>query len=160
MHGHYDISYFHEVLRNVRWVKLRNLVDNNFKDVPTKRGVYIIRCNKVIRRAGGDDEYGILYIGSTEATNGLRSRIKRLYEVAIGKRIHGHSGGITYREFEFDRVFKLDELEVGWIEEEQLNKPSREVEKVLLRTYAYLYLDKPPLNLAVMRRHHEIHHRC
>jgi len=77
MCGHYDISYFHEVLRNVHWIRLRNLVDNNFKDVPTKRGVYIIRCNKVIRRAGGNDEYGILYIGSTEATNGLRSRIKK-----------------------------------------------------------------------------------
>ena len=61
MCGHYDIGYFRKVLRKVRWIKLRSLVENNFKDVPTKCGVYIIRYNKVIRRAGGDDEYGILY---------------------------------------------------------------------------------------------------
>jgi hypothetical protein len=109
-------------------------------------GVYQIRWAidgkpQIIHRVNGDDESGILYIGESD---NLKKRISDLWRgISTG---HGHTAGWTYDYYGFSKKFKLEHLEVQWIDSEDA-----ELEPELLGNYVEKYLDKPPLNISIPR---------
>jgi hypothetical protein len=130
-----------EQLNKARWYSLKTL---DFSIIPSSSGVYQIRWAvggkpQPIPRVNGDDEKGILYIGQSK---NLRKRIENFW-------LKRHTAGWTYDFYEFRKKFKLEELEVQWVEfpESEIG----ELETFLLMDYVAEYLDHPPLNIAIPR---------
>ena len=135
-------------LKNAKWYSLKTL---DFSIIPSSSGVYQVRWAignkpKSIPRANGNDDEGILYIGQS---GNLRRRIENLWSRLQDSTKGRHTAGWTYDFYEFSKKFKLEQLEVQWVE-----FPKSEIvglETVLLMDYVSEYLDKPPLNSAIPR---------
>jgi hypothetical protein len=137
---------FIEQLNKARWYSLKTL---DLSIIPSSSGVYQIRWAvggkpQPIPRANGNDEKGILYIGES---SDLRERTENFWLRIQGK--GSHTAGWTYDFYEFRKKFKLEQLEVQWLElpESEIG----ELETVLLMDYVAKYLDKPPLNIHIPR---------
>lgn len=157
------------------WLKFKNIwVWNESKNcfqsknksnlIPEDSGVYEVRCVQEngkpiqIQRANGVDTEGILYIGSS---CDLGERIKTFWR-GVNENLPPaqlkvpHSGANTYAIFQFSKKFPLDSLEVRWAvvsgtPSSSNQDPWKVVEKALLEDYMARFLDKPPLNLSIMR---------
>jgi excinuclease UvrABC nuclease subunit len=113
--------------------------------IPRKPGVYEIRFAPKgkpakLRRLIGTDEAALFYVGSSK---NLRVRLTQFY------RGRPHSAAGTYKKF-YRKQFRLNDLEFRW--RESRNKTaavSRETR--ILRCYMNRFLDRPPLNLELMR---------
>jgi len=135
-----------ERLNKAKWYPLKTL---DFSIIPSSSGVYQVRWTlgdkpQAIPRANGNDEKGILYIG--QSCN-LRKRIKSFWNRIQGK--GSHTAGWTYDCYDFGKKFKLEQLEVQWVE-----LPKSEIitiETILLLDYVSEYLDHPPLNITIPR---------
>jgi hypothetical protein len=134
-------------LNKARWYSLKTL---DFSIIPSSSGVYQIRWAidgkpQPIARANGNDEKAILYIGESSS---LRKRIENFW-LGIQRKGRRHTAGWTYDFYAFRKKFKLEQLEVQWLElhESEIG----ELETVLLMDYVAKYLDKPPLNIAIPR---------
>lgn len=131
------------------WSKWNGLRTLDFSSIPSSSGVYQIRWGingkpQVIRRANGDDDSGLLYIGKSK---NLQDRIKKFW-----RRIHGrggHTAGWTYDFYEYRKKFKPEQMEVRWVQlpEDEIG----EMEVYLLLEYVGKYLDRPPLNISIPR---------
>ena len=134
-------------LNKARWYSLKTL---DFSIIPSSSGVYQIRWAidgkpQPITRANGNDKKGILYIGESSS---LRKRIEDFW-LRIQRKGRSHTAGLTYDFYTFRKKFKLEQLEVQWLElhESEIG----ELETSLLTDYVAKYLDKPPLNIAIPR---------
>lgn len=126
-----------------------HLIDKNLTELPNQIGVYRLYAFKEnqspipVQRFGGIDYSGILYIGQTTKQT-LR---KRIYNFLATTRQNGnttnHSGGLKYRTNQIIRTTLAEHL-LYFDFEVCLNPLDRE--KELLREYATLYGEYPPLN--------------
>jgi predicted GIY-YIG superfamily endonuclease len=112
---------------------------------PEKPGVYELRYAPRgrparLRRLVGVDAEALFYIGSSK---NLRRRLAQFY------RGYSHSAAGTYKRFYRSR-FALEDLEFRWgISRSKTSAVSSE-RRMLLR-YMNRFLDRPPLNLELMR---------
>jgi hypothetical protein len=126
-----------------------HLATNNLSTIPEQLGVYklyALREDGVpipIHRFAGIDNTGILYIGQTSKQT-LKKRIYNLLATTRqGGNTTNHSGGLKYRTNDIIRTTLADHL--LYFDFEVCDNPL-EREKELLKKYASLYGEYPPLN--------------
>jgi len=118
--------------------------------VPKRPGIYQVRHVKdkvaqPVQRFNGQDDQGLLYIGQT--TN-LRRRLREFMKSACSGTA-GHSAGRTFHMYYAVRL-KPDDLEFSWLAV-SIGK-AKTLERKLLDRYQKRYLDRPPLNISLMRK--------
>jgi hypothetical protein len=117
-------------------------IDDNTPLAPGLYRIYWIKegVPVTIRRVGGDDESGLLYIGQTDLT--LRKRLNQ-FRCSAFTNSTNHSGALKYRSLEVLRnLIKGDEL-YAEIEPCTESYP-KETEE--LNLYAKKFGEVPPLN--------------
>jgi predicted GIY-YIG superfamily endonuclease len=112
---------------------------------PEKPGVYELRYAPrgrpaKLRRLVRVDEDALFYIGSSK---NLRKRLAQFY------RGYPHSAAGTYKRFYRSR-FRLSDLEFRWTMSRS-KASAVSTEKRMLLSYMNRFLDRPPLNLELMR---------
>jgi len=131
------------------WISLEKAIDG----LPSRPGVYIVRWRKnsnpvKIGRLKGKDHQGILYIGSTK---NLKRRVKELLRSLKNeyKKIK-HTMAKSYIFFSLNRVIKINEIEITWIELDGYEGAQMQ-EWLALDHYGKKFGELPPLNLQALR---------
>jgi len=143
------------------WIKIVKDCDHN-KDLilklPRKKGVYVIRVDKLILRIKGESD--IVYIGQGK----IQSRIQLLLRSYLPINFRNYSSKHTAREG-FERILKETELNLEFsyisidVEETKANvlelatchsleenTVAKEIESRLLECYCKDHIEPPPLN--------------
>lgn len=124
------------------WTGWENLLEVDLKRVTTGPGAYVIATDRLLRRAVGEDELGILDIGETGA---LRNRFRKFLLCSGTQRERGHMAGWRYCFFCLDRHFKRSRLRVRWIDADA-KVAAHAIEGQVLLTYLRNHSELPPLN--------------
>ena len=129
--------------------------DDDWPSMPSTPGVYVVRTNRPLRRVGGTDRAGILYLGRASS---LRSRIWSFWYAS-----HTASGFLwTHPDIArlvlnsrirtvSDVERELGKLTVRFatpVHGQQLGR----AERALLFAYVTAFGEAPPLNLSLTRR--------
>jgi len=136
-------------MNEAEWISIERACDR----LPCKAGVYIIRWCKngrpvKIGRLKGEDDKGILYIGST---NNLKERDKALLKSLKNEcKRKKHTMAKSYIFFSLKEVIKIDEMEITWIELDNRNEAEMQ-EWLALNHYGKKFGELPPLNLQALR---------
>jgi predicted GIY-YIG superfamily endonuclease len=135
----------------LEWTNWKPLCNLKFDEIPNEPGIYEVRWAidgkpQPINRVDGVDDQGLLYIG---VSLNLQLRIKNFLRRIKGGKAP-HTAGHTYVAFNFERKFKSENLEIRWslLSKEEL----KNAESKLLEEYVKKFLDKPPLNLVIVRK--------
>ena len=122
------------------------LTDGNIQQVPSKPGVYEIRCKgKSVQRLLGKDDDGILDIG--ESLN-LQTRLRTFLRCASDSNKGGHAAGMTFARLKLRlsrKGFLVDKLEFRWKTTDSKDE-AYEAEGELLDAYVSRFGELPPLN--------------
>jgi len=118
--------------------------------VPEGPGIYRVRYVKdnvaqPVRRFNGQDDQGLLYVGQTAH---LGRRLQGFMKSARSGTV-GHSAGRTFYMYYTGRL-NLKGLQFSW-SAVPIGK-AKELERKLLDRYQRRYLDRPPLNISLMRK--------
>lgn len=131
------------------WISLEKAIDR----LSSRPGVYIVRWSKnsksvKIGRVKGIDHQGILYIGSTK---NLKRRVKELLKSLKNeyKKIK-HTMAKSYIFFSLNKVIKINEIEITWIELDSYEEAQMQ-EWLALDHYGKKFGELPPLNLQALR---------
>ncbi|MCD6222303.1 MAG: hypothetical protein J7K12_01285 [Thermoplasmata archaeon] len=99
----------------ITWYKIKDLTDSENRNIPEDPGIYFVRWARNgspvhIPRLGGQDNKGILYIGSSK---NIRERIERLINAIVndGK---NHTIYKTKIFCSISKLIKLEEYEITW----------------------------------------------
>ena len=108
------------------------------RHVPKHPGVYVIRNSqgRCFGRLKGKSD--ILYIGSTQAKNGLRQRLQQYL----------HPGPTQWTNRRINQLVEKYQMEVSW----SLSSEPRNFEHQLLKKYLNDHDELPPLNHAGIKR--------
>jgi hypothetical protein len=123
--------------------------ENIKRYAPDVKGVYRIYVQNerglplVVNRFCGVDKTGLLYIGQTDRQT-LRKRLYNFWASAQDcMETNNHSGGVKYCDIHIIRdTLKIHTL---WFNFSPFDTP-KQLEKDLLRAYATVYGEYPPLN--------------
>lgn len=96
---------------------------------------------RVIGRAGGNDDAGVLDIGTTGGGYGRLLTLLRAARTGRGS----HAAGLKFHGYEFAAVFPLPTLRIE-VAHLSSNKLAEAVELRLIEDYLYAFKDLPPLN--------------
>lgn len=112
----------------------KNFNKDNIEKAPSKQGVYILRKNggQSFGRLKGKSD--LLYIGSTEANNGLKQRLKQYL----------NPGPTQWTNLRINKLLKKYNVEVSWC----LSNEPRNLEHQLLNRYLNEHDELPPFNHA------------
>jgi len=140
----------------IKWYRLKDLVDKKFNDVPNLSGIYFVRWSKngkpiSIPRLRGLDEKGVLYIGSAKY---LKRRVRELWK-GINKNVEAHTIGKTIIFCKIFEIISLDEYEISW-EELKSHENAQGQEWAALKLYVDKYREPPPFNLGIRREYFAI----
>jgi len=120
------------------------------KEVPPAPGVYAVRSMqgdkpKVIARAFGKDESGILCFGTTKRRT-LRERLGQFCQAASGQPVP-HSEGKRYHNLGYScrRRYPLSSLRIAWRRLET-QEEAEQREKDWFKEYERVFGELPPLN--------------
>jgi len=108
------------------------------ENAPTQPGVYVLRKAKGERFGRLKGESDILYIGSTEAGNGLKQRIQQYF----------HPGPSQWANRRINEYTMKYSMEISWC---PCDEP-RNFEHSLLKQYLKEHDELPPFNHAGIRR--------
>ncbi len=142
-------------------VKLVDLAKKRFGNVPKRPGVYIVCWVKdgrprPLQRLLGIDDHGILYIGATKSKEGLKGRLKALWNSVRrafeGRSSSPHTFGPTLIYTNLICKVRKDELAV-WYKDYDDSDYVEAQEKRTLYEYTKRYGEPPPLNLQVGRQY-------
>jgi len=144
------------VLLTGNWVNFDNLAFRNFLGVSEGPGIYFLRWKKygnpvVIKRLGGSDGLGLLYVGESK---NLKRRLQRLWKgienvkdvEADVRRVDTLRKAILFCNLHNE--IGSDEYEVAWQGLE--TKLEAQIQQaVALQLYTLKFKEPPPLNLKV-----------
>lgn len=135
------------------WIKLVDF-PKYAQELKGKFGVYILRWVKnekpvEIKRIGGVDPKGILYIGTIKRKD-LKDRISNLQYGTLKRKAGYHTAADSFIFFSLHELVKDEELEVAWSVFKTIEECNHQ-EWLALKNYAEKFKELPPLNLVVGR---------
>jgi hypothetical protein len=137
----------------MRWSNYRSFTDVDWESIPDGPGVYYITCidgsgNPLkVRRLGGTDAEGIIYIGETGRS--LRNRLRGFWKSAQNYRQSRHVAGFNFSYYGYGSIFPLSGLQFSYTSCEDKSH-SRRLEADCLWDYRRTkgFIDLPPLNFS------------
>lgn len=135
------------------WSEWKSFADVVWNTVPKNPGVYYIRCTDrtgkpmTLRRLGGTDHEGIIYIGETGRS--LQDRLKGFWETAQDRKIERHGAGWNFSYYKYTKIFPLARLQFSYLSCRD-KKRTRTLEAGCFWEYRKTkgLIDLPPLNFS------------